>query len=67
MAELTDARIDAALERGRAARRHEPRATAARYECRNDRHPFELSDLAHASCSGQPVSKLLTSPFRHTT
>jgi len=34
MADLTDARIDAALERGRIARRSEPRALAARY----DRH-----------------------------
>ena len=32
MAELTDAAIDAALERGRVARASEPRATAARYD-----------------------------------
>src|SRR5258708_1450502 len=35
MAELTDAEIDAATERGKAARRDEPRAATARY----DRHP----------------------------
>ncbi len=32
MADLTDAQIDAALERGRAAQRHEPRAASARYD-----------------------------------
>lgn len=32
MADLTDARIDAALERGRSARSNEPRAEAARYD-----------------------------------
>ena len=32
MAELTDAQIDAAIERGHAARTHEPRALAARYD-----------------------------------
>jgi hypothetical protein len=32
MVDLTDAEIDAATERGRLARRHEPRARAARYD-----------------------------------
>src|SRR5580692_2739324 len=32
MADLTDAQIDAAAERGRIARANEPRATAARYD-----------------------------------
>ncbi len=32
MADLTDAMIDGALERGRAARTNEPRAAAARYD-----------------------------------
>ena len=32
MVELTDAQVDAALERGRTARLHEPRAVAARYD-----------------------------------
>lgn len=44
MAELTDARIDAALERGRAARRHEPRAAAARYDRQLGRLVVELTN-----------------------
>ena len=32
MVELTDAQIDAALQRGRAARWQEPRAVRARYD-----------------------------------
>ncbi len=32
MADLTDAQIDAAIERGRLAQHHEPRAEAARYD-----------------------------------
>ncbi len=42
MAELTDAQIDAALERGAAARLHEPRAAAARYDRQLDRVVVEL-------------------------
>lgn len=42
MAELTDAQIDAALERGRTARLHEPRAAAARYDRRSRRVIVEL-------------------------
>ena len=42
MAELTDAEIDAALERGRFARSHEPRAAAARYDARSGRIVVEL-------------------------
>ena len=44
MAELTDAEIDAALERGRLARIHEPRAAAARYDARSDRIVVELTN-----------------------
>ena len=42
MAGLTDAQIDAALERGRTARPHEPRAAAARYDRRSGRVVVEL-------------------------
>lgn len=44
MAELTDAQIDAALERGNAARLREPRAAAARYDRRLDRVVVELTN-----------------------
>ena len=44
MAELTDAQIDAALERGRTARLHEPRAAAARYDRRSGRVIVELAN-----------------------
>ena len=44
MAELTDAQIDAALERGRTARLHEPRAAAARYDRRSGRVIVELTN-----------------------
>ena len=44
MAEPTDAEIDAALERGEAARLHEPRATAARYDRQLDRVGGELTN-----------------------
>ncbi|MGH7152508.1 MAG: DUF2442 domain-containing protein [Acetobacteraceae bacterium] len=44
MTGLTDARIDAALERGRAARLHEPRAAAARYDGQFDRMIVELTN-----------------------
>ena len=43
MAELTDAQIDAAAERGRIARDHEPRAAAARYDRRRGRVVVELT------------------------
>ena len=42
MAELTDSQIDAALARGVAARLHEPRAAAARYDGRSGRVIVEL-------------------------
>ena len=42
MAELTDAQIDAALERGRTAQLYEPRAAAARYDRRSRRVVVEL-------------------------
>ncbi len=45
MAELTDARIDAALERGRTAQLHEPRAAAARYDRRSGRVIVELDRM----------------------
>ena len=44
MVELTDAQIDAALERGRTARLHEPRAVAARYDRRLGRVVVELAN-----------------------
>lgn len=44
MAELTDAQINAALERGRTARSHEPRAAAARYDRRSGRVVVELAN-----------------------
>lgn len=44
MAELTDAEIDAALERGRTVGRHEPRADTARYDRQSDRVIVELTN-----------------------
>lgn len=44
MAELSDAQIDAALERGQQARRYEPRATAVRYDRRSGRVIVDLSN-----------------------
>jgi len=44
MAELTDAQIDAAIERGRTARLTEPRARAARYDGRLGRVIVELTN-----------------------
>lgn len=44
MADLTDAEISAALERGRIARETEPRATSARYDPKNGRLVVELSN-----------------------
>jgi hypothetical protein len=44
MAELTDAEIDAALGRGEAARLHEPRAMAARYDRQLARVVVELTN-----------------------
>jgi hypothetical protein len=44
MADLTDAEIDAALERGRIAHQSEPRATSARYDQTNGRIIVELTN-----------------------
>ena len=44
MAELTDAAIDAALERGRVAHASEPRATAARYDRASGRVVVDLEN-----------------------
>ena len=44
MAELTDTVIDAALERGRVAREHEPRALAARYDRASGRVVVDLEN-----------------------
>lgn len=44
MADLTDAAIDAALERGRAAHAAEPRATAARYDRTSGRVVVDLEN-----------------------
>jgi len=44
MADLTDAAIDAALERGRAANANEPRAAAARYDRASGRVIVDLEN-----------------------
>lgn len=44
MADLTDAAIDAALERGRAAHANEPRAAAARYDRASGRVIVDLEN-----------------------
>jgi len=44
MAELTDAQVDVALERGRIAKAAEPRAVAARYDASTDRVVVELTN-----------------------
>jgi hypothetical protein len=44
MVELTDVQIDAALERGLAARLHEPRAATVRYDERSGRVIVELTN-----------------------
>jgi hypothetical protein len=44
MAELTDAQIDAAMVRGRTARRDQPHATAARYDRTSERVIIELAN-----------------------
>lgn len=44
MVELTDAEIDAAMERGRIAQQMEPRANAARYDKRNSRVIVDLTN-----------------------
>ena len=44
MADLTDAQIDAALERGRAAQRHEPRAASTCYDRSSGRVIVELTN-----------------------
>src|SRR3954462_211855 len=44
MVELTDAQIDAAIERGRAARGAEPRAASARYDRAAGRIVVELTN-----------------------
>ena len=44
MDDLTDAEIDAAVERGRAARVTEPRAASARYDKQADRIVVELTN-----------------------
>lgn len=44
MAELTDAEINAALERGRMAEQSEPRADAVRYDRRNSRIIVDLTN-----------------------
>lgn len=44
MVDLTDAEINAALERGRIAQQTEPRATSARYDRKNGRIIVELTN-----------------------
>jgi hypothetical protein len=55
MVELTDAQIDAALERGKVARLYQPRGTAARYDRLLDRIIVELTN-GYALAS-RPVSR----------
>jgi hypothetical protein len=58
MAELTDAQIDAALERGRAARRQEPRAVDARYDRQLGRVMVELTNGCTLAFSPHLVQEL---------
>ena len=44
MVELTDAQLDAAMDRGRTARLHEPRATAVRYDRHSGRVIVKLTN-----------------------
>jgi hypothetical protein len=44
MADLTDTEIDAAVERGKAARENEPRASSARYDRQLDRVIVDLTN-----------------------
>jgi hypothetical protein len=44
MADLTDTQIDAAIERGKAAHQHEPRAASARYDRKHRRVIVELTN-----------------------
>ena len=44
MADLSDAKINAALERGRIAQQAEPRATSARYDRKNERIIVDLTN-----------------------
>ena len=44
MADLSDAKINAALERGRIAQQAEPRATSARYDLKNERIIVDLTN-----------------------
>jgi hypothetical protein len=44
MVDLTDAEIDAALERGRVAQKSEPREAAARYDRKNGRIVVDLTN-----------------------
>jgi hypothetical protein len=44
MVDLTDAEVDAALERGRVARMQEPRAASARYDAQADRVVVEMTN-----------------------
>ncbi len=50
MADLTDAEIDAAAERGRVARLAEPRAAAARYDRAGGRVIVELTNGCSFAC-----------------
>lgn len=56
MADLTDADIDAALQRGQAARHAEPRATSARYDRNSGRVIVDLTNgctFAFPPCMAQ--------------
>jgi hypothetical protein len=62
--ELTDAQIEAALDRGRIAQEAEPRATSARYDAKSGRIIVELTskatfafplELVEGLCDGTPA------------
>ncbi len=65
MAELTDAAIDAATERGRIARLTEPRAVAARYDRALGRVVVELTNGCTFAFQPRLVQRLETATEAH--
>ncbi|MGI4745309.1 MAG: DUF2442 domain-containing protein [Janthinobacterium lividum] len=60
MADPTDAEIDVALERGRAAQLTEPRARTCRYDCATGRIVVELTNgcvFAFPACLGEGLDQ----------
>lgn len=58
IAELTDAEIDVALERGRLAKQSERRAETVRYDWRNSRIIVNLTDNYTLALSPRPAQRL---------